>query len=384
MNKKFIFSEEFGKIDEKLVETAGKSWEGQKRYIFQLYSRKIACAVLIIVLGFAMASNSGVQAAVKEFTTKIGEILGFRKDVSSYTEIINQTQTINGVSLTLKEVIVDNRLLLVAVETDFIKNEKTPALWINYEKTIINGKQYLPCQSISSNGINEEMLELESNIVLTEVYDEQILSDNNANIHLVIEAGEKAPLPGQKFDSMAEFIYDFTVTPDELTAKTIKQNLNIQIPVPETASGGLTLQELTLNDLYCQVIATGITWNEEFSNQYELKLKGTDNFGNPVSLLQGNFRSENELGFATDFFGDYEYGQVIEKDNFQMSVPDKECSYMDLQLYKRKLQWEQETIIDEDDEFYSEDLIQKIPPMEENYGWEPVGAPFRITIAHNQ
>ena len=39
------------------------------------------------------AGNSHVQAAVKEFTTKIGELMGFSKDLSAYTEVINQVQT---------------------------------------------------------------------------------------------------------------------------------------------------------------------------------------------------------------------------------------------------------------------------------------------------
>lgn len=383
MKNEFIFSEEFGKIDDELVKSAGMEWAGQRFDVFRLYRHKIACAILIVVLGFAMAGNSGVQAAVKEFTTKIGDILGFAKDLSSYTDVINQTQTQNGISLTLKETIVDDRVLMVSVEADFAENGKKPSLWINHEKTTINGKNYTPCRtSVSSEvTVKEETFGLGPNTVLTEVYDEQIVSAGIVNIHLVIEAGETAPLPGQKSDSMAEFVYDFTAAADELATRTVKQNLDISIPVPETVSGVLSLQKLIMNDLYCQIIASGITWDETFSNQYELKLKGTDSYGNPVSLLQENFRSENELGFATDFWGDYEAGQVIDEDDFQMSVPDKDCSYLDLQLYKRKLQWK-ETILDEDDEYYLTDSVQVIPSEEENYGWEPVGEPFRITITH--
>ena len=109
MKREFDFAAAFGEIDEKLVEEAGKEWKRGKGSVFRLYSRKIACAVAAVVLCLAMAWNSSVQAAVKAFTTKIGEAFGFTKDLSSYTELIDQTQTINGISLTLKEVIVDDR-----------------------------------------------------------------------------------------------------------------------------------------------------------------------------------------------------------------------------------------------------------------------------------
>lgn len=176
---------------------------------------------------------------------------------------------------------------------------------------------------------------------------------------------------------------DFTCTADEIAASTIRQNPHITIPVPGTDSGYLSLDEFTMNDLYCRIIASGITNDEDFLNQYELKLKGTDNLGNPVSLLQGNFRYENELSFATSFSGDFEFGQVVGENEFQMSLPDKDCSYLELQLYKRKLKWKQEAVIQEDSETYPAQSIQEIPSKEENYGWEPVGEVFRIVVTSN-
>lgn len=88
MKKEFDFSKEFGEIDENLVENAGKEWSRKKYDVFQLYSRKIAGVAILAMVCIAAMSNSRVQAAVREFTTKIGEVLGFAKDLSSYTEII--------------------------------------------------------------------------------------------------------------------------------------------------------------------------------------------------------------------------------------------------------------------------------------------------------
>ncbi|MDC7286469.1 DUF4179 domain-containing protein [Blautia schinkii] len=379
MIKEFDFSKEFGEIDEELIESAGNKWSGQKRYVIQLYERKIACAVMIVALGVALASNSKVQAAVSQLTTKISEMFGFSKDLTSYTEIIDEKQTKNGIPLTVKEVVVDNRVILVLVETDFVKNGKTPALWINYEKTTINGRQYLPSQTFASEGGEAEILNEQKTTTLAVVYDDPILSADRADIHLVIEAGDTVRLPGQKLDSMAEFSYDFTCTAEEIAASTIRQNPNITIPVQVIESGNLSLDEFIMNDLYCQIVASGISPDEEFSERYELKLKGTDSFENPVSLLQGNFRNKNELVFATNFSGDYEFGDIVEEDEFQMSVPDKDCSYVELQLYMRELNWKQETVIQYGGEYYPA-MIQEIPSKEDNYGWEPVGERFRIAI----
>ena len=110
MKQEFDFLREFGEIDESLVENAGREWNRKKYGVFQLYSRKIAGVAILAMICIAAMSNSRVQAAVREFTTKIGEILGFAKDLSPYAEMIDQTQTKNGISLTLKEVILKGKM----------------------------------------------------------------------------------------------------------------------------------------------------------------------------------------------------------------------------------------------------------------------------------
>lgn len=100
--------------------------------------------------------------------------------------------------------------------------------------------------------------------------------------------------------------------------------------------GNLILKELAMNDLHSRITALGVTPDDKWLNEYELKLKGTDSFGNPVSFEGAGFGPENELRFETSVFGDYEEGDVVDEDNFQMSLPDKNCQYLDLQLYQRK------------------------------------------------
>ncbi len=390
MKREFDFAAAFGEIDEKLVEEAGKEWKRGKGSVFRLYSRKIACAAAAVVLCLAMAWNSSVQAAVKAFTTKIGEAFGFTKDLSSYTELIDQTQTINGISLTLKEVIVDDRVLMVSVRTDFGQDEKG-ALWINQEQTMINGQKHMIYESMESAGSDINVFESERDSVLALVYEEQILPEGEVTVHLVLEAqkmintGDAYVMePNESFIGDAEFVYDFVVTPEELKAKTVRQELDITVAASGADRKDLTFRELTMNDLYCKITAEGLTWDAPWPNQYELKLKGTDSLGNPVSLDGGRFLNETEMLFVTDFFGDYEAGQVIDDKEFYLSVPDKDCEYLDLQLYERKIIWNGEETIDEDDEYASQVLTEGAETYagEENYGWKPVGEPIRIVIEH--
>lgn len=398
MKKEFDFAKEFGEIDEKLVENAGKEWKRPKCSVFQLYSRKIASVAVIAVLCLVVVlCNSSVQASVRSFTTKIGEAFGFTKDLSSYAEIVNQTQTVNGISLTLKEVIVDDRVLMVSVHTD--AKQEMLALWINQEKTLINGEKHMVYETMETAGNDGDVYAPQRDTVLAQIYEDQILPEGEVNVHLVLEAGE-ADLEGGEGE--AEFVYDFVITAEELKSKTIKQELEMVIGEPGVEKRNLTLKELTMNDLYCRITVTGITRDDDWANWYDLKLKGKDSLGNPVTLTGGNFISDDEMLFVTHFFGDYEDGEVIGEDELLMSVPDKDCEYLDLQLYERKIILDDTEEVSEDVEEVLEDVegvledveevsddteevfaVPKAGDAQEDYGWEPVGEPFCIPIKRN-
>lgn len=381
MKKEFDFAKEFAEIDEKLVEEAGKEWKRPKHYIFQLYSRKIASVAMIAILCLVALSNSSVQASVREFTTKIGEALGFTKDLSSYAEILNQTQTVNGISLTLKEVIVDDRILMVSVHTD--AEQETLALWINQEKTCINGQKHMTYESMETGGIDVDIFEPRRDTVLVQIYEDQILPEGEVKVHLVLEAGEMDLGYGK---GAAEFVYDFVVSAEELKAKTVSRELDVTIGEPGVDKRNLNIKELRMNDLYCRMTVTGITRDDDWANWYELKLKGKDSLGNPVTLTGGRFISDNEMLFVTDFFGDYENGEDIGENAFQMSVPDKDCDYLDLQLYERKIVLDDTAeIVDDDEEHVSLEFEdeQEVSAQKENDVWEPVGEPFRISLTQN-
>lgn len=385
--KLFDFSTEFGEIDVRLIEAARGPWTVNKYHVLQLYSRKLVSAAAILLLCIILAGNSTVQAAMEQFTTRIGEILGFTKNLSSYTEIIDQTQTKNDCSVTLNEIILDDHKLLLSLSVSSSSSEETPGIWIDTEKTTINGQLCQSFESMCAEKWNEDPdTARPDGILLGQSFDHLTLPEGEVPIHLVLNVDAAPSISAEHSELVTEFVYDFTIIPETLKAATVKQPLNISITGGD--DGRIELKELTMNDLYCRIVASGITWDDTWANDYELKLKGKDSFGNPVVLNGGGFVSEKEMRFETSFFGDYEDSGPIRPEDFHMSVPDKDSTYLDLQLYARKIIWNPETepVIpnagDPDDGFYFQEsaVASEWYAHKKNHGWEPVGKGFRIHL----
>ena len=187
--------------------------------------------------------------------------MGFSKDLSAYTEVINQVQTKSGISLTINEVILDNYSLIVSVKPDYEEKKKESLyLWINDEKTLINGKRY---QSFSSTtGLMDldsyTKYEMDTEMVLMQEYDGVELPAGETEIHLVLDVGSSAPISEKnRSENITEFVYDFTITAEQLKEQTIRKKMNMEI------SGGdgcnLILKELAMNDLHSRITALGVT-----------------------------------------------------------------------------------------------------------------------------
>ena len=91
--KKFDFSKEFGNIDPKYISEAEGEWKGKKRVWTPSFWSKLAAACVILALISTVLSNPKVQAAIKNLALSIGETLGFQKEIESYTEVLNMSQT---------------------------------------------------------------------------------------------------------------------------------------------------------------------------------------------------------------------------------------------------------------------------------------------------
>ena len=80
---------------------------------------------MIVTLGSVIFSNPHIQAAIKNITLSIGETLGFPKGIESYTEVLNTSKEDKGITVTLKEVVLDNGVLLTKVQKKHLPGKRT-------------------------------------------------------------------------------------------------------------------------------------------------------------------------------------------------------------------------------------------------------------------
>ena len=267
--KKFDFSKEFGNIDPKYIEEAEREWSEKKENRRPKGWSKAAAACVIVTLGSVIFSNPHIQAAIKNITLSIGETLGFPKGIESYTEVLNTSKEDKGITVTLKEVVLDNGVLLTKVHaektssgqkgTDDVQDAWTFAntqLDIDYQKTTINGQKieeyesghYLPYsdEDLLNIGLDENVYDavLESRFSLDGDLGE------NPEVHLVLGAYQNENL-GE--DYFAEFEFDFSIPHAELMKQTVHKKLE-DVSV-KTEEGTVKLTDFSMNKLQSIITA---------------------------------------------------------------------------------------------------------------------------------
>lgn len=347
--KKFDFSKEFSNIDPKYIEEAEREWSDKKENRRPKGWSKAAAACVIVTLGSVIFSNPHIQASIKNITLSIGETLGFPKSIESYTEVLNTSKEDKGITVTLKEVVLDNGVLLTKVHaektssgqkgTDDVQDAWTFAntqLDIDYQKTTINGQKieeyesghYLPYsdEDLLNTGLDENVYDavLESRFSLDEDLGE------NPEVHLVLGAYQNENL-GE--DYFAEFEFDFSIPHAELMKQTVHKKLeDISI---KTEEGTVKLTDFSMNKLQ-SIIAAEIPeeLEEKLYKGNEMMLMGTDSKGNQVQyeLRSNSADGKSQWSFKTSFWGMYQ----LDSDGPVLLLPDIDSDYLELQLYTRE------------------------------------------------
>ena len=347
--KKFDFSKEFGNIDSKYIEEAELEWSEKKENRRPKGWSKAAAACVIVTLGSVIFSNPHIQASIKNITLSIGETLGFPKSIESYTEVLNTSKEDKGITVTLKEVVLDNGVLLTKVhaektssgqkDTDDVQDDWTFAntqLDIDYQKTTINGQKieeyesghYLPYsdEDLLNTGLDENVYDavLESRFSLDEDLGE------NPEVHLVLGAYQNENL-GE--DYFAEFEFDFSIPHEELMKQTVHKKLE-DVSV-KTEEGTVKLTDFSMNKLQ-SIITAEIPeeLEEKLYNGNEMMLMGTDSKGNQVQyeLRSNSADGKSQWSFKTSFWGMYQ----LDSDGPVLLLPDINSDYLELQLYTRE------------------------------------------------
>ena len=347
--KKFDFSKEFGNIDPKYIEEAEREWSEKKENRRPKGWSKAAAACVIVTLGSVIFSNPHIQAAIKNITLSIGETLGFPKSIESYTEVLNTSKEDKGITVTLKEVVLDNGILLTKVHaektssgqkgTDDVQDAWSLAntqLDIDYQKTTINGQKieedekghYLPYseEDLLISGLDENVYDA----VLESRFSTDGDLGENPEVHLVLGAYRDENL-GE--DYFAEFEFDFSIPHEELMKQTVHKKLeDVSI---ETDEGTIKLTDFSMNKLQSTMTAEiPEELAEKLYNNYEMILVGTDSKGNQVQYELSNESGDGKphWSFKTSFWGMYQ----LDSDGPVLLLPDIDSDGLELQLYARE------------------------------------------------
>ena len=392
--KKFDFSKGFGNIDPKYISEAEGEWKGKKRVWVPSFWSKLAAACVILVLISIVLSNPKVQAAIKNLALSIGETLGFQKEIESYTEVLNMSQTDHGITANLKEVVLDEGVLLFRVHAEIdaskenqqeksvdISSFKNTGITLDMDKTTINGQkldeymnaEYSPYSVDDLLDADADRDEEEYDRVQEYRFHAPTDLGENPEVHLVLNAFDYDDWE----KSLAEFVFDFNISREKILKQTTNKELeNIFV---ETEEGTVTLKDIFLNKLQSSISADV---PENLFQKYEVELRGTDSKGNRVRY---DLKDDAETGaisrvwkFKTDFWRTY----GTAGDDERPEIPDPDSEYLELQLYLKSDDIMEGSVTKEydlDDDTYAEEE-GKVYDVADDSEWKAVGEKIRIDI----
>ena len=394
--KRFDFSKEFGNIDPKYISEAEGEWKDKKRDWAPSFWSKLAAACVILALISTVLSNPKVQAAIKNLALSIGETLGFQKEIESYTEVLNLSQTDRGITTNLKEVVLDEGVLLFRVHAEIDnskKNEqeksakissfKNTGITLDMGKTTVNGQkldeymnaEYSPYAVDDLLDADADNDEKEYDRVQEYRFHAPTDIGENPEIHLVLNAFDYDDWE----KSVAEFTFDFNISREKILKQTTNKELeNISV---ETEEGTVTLKDIFLNKLQSSISADV---PEKLFQKYDVELCGTDSKGNKVRYeLKDDAETEaisRVWKFKTDFWRTY--GSA--GDDERPEIPDSDSEYLELQLYLKSddmIESSVTKVYDLDDDTYAEEEGKVYDVADDSEcEWKAVGEKIRIDI----
>ena len=392
--KKFDFSKGFGNIDPKYISEAEGEWKEKKNVWIASFWSKLAAACVILALISTVLSNPKVQAAIKNLALSIGETLGFQKEIEPYTEALNISQTDHGITANIKEVVLDEGVLLFRVHAEIDnskKNEqekaerisffKNTGITLDMDKTTVNGQkldeymnaEYSPYSVDDLLNADADRDEEEYDRVQEYRFHAPTNLGENPEVHLVLNACDY----DEWEKSVAEFTFDFNISREKILKQTTNKELeNISV---ETEEGTVILKDIFLNRLQSSISADV---PEKLFHKYDVELRGTDSKGNKVRYeLKDDAPTEaisRNWKFKTDFWR--RYGSA--GDDERPEIPDPDSEYLELQLYLKFEDIMESSVIkayDLDDDTYAEEE-GKVYDAGDDSAWKAVGEKVRIDI----
>lgn len=337
---RFKFLEAMGNIDDELIYQSCQPWQKKRgSRILGFHPAKAAvCAVLVLTLCITGIFHPQVKAAIRHFTTKIAEIMGVSNDLLLYTDIIGASQTEEGVTVTLEEVILAENHLYAAFRIDWEdglelgKDMQSPDIGIGHD-TKFNGVEIA---TVSSEIWIPEM-EADSgnsqNVLAAFVYNDDSLPYDISEVELEMQVFLTADWQGEGIP----FTFHFSTSKEELQKDTFSMTVDYELK----ASGGaaLRLQKFQFNQVFSQISArpNEIFYERMFDKGYILL--GTDSEGNPLRY---------------EMSGGWEDNLIFECIG---TLPSADSEWVELQLYEAEIPSSEEEEISQDNSVTNQQTI---------------------------
>lgn len=335
-------------VDEGMIYEAGQPWIGEKKKGLVSWGTRAACVLLVAVMGITGIFHEQVAAAISKFTSYLSEWLGNERNLLPYTEVLDQSQTDNGVSMTLKEVILDGNRMLVSVETDFEEEEKRAVdfecLWAYIGAVWINGEYMDSLDIIGSQTENPNQY------IMGYSFEEGAVPDDMSEVKLLTylantnEDGMNEPV--------AEFTFSFAVTKEQLQAETAVIPIDVDMKTEEGIT--LHLEDLVYTDISSRIRVScsddpRIWYGEGEGRWYDIpySLEIEDDQNNRMAYYPvGNYYEEEA---PSEILYESDWG----------TPPAADAGYLKIRLYKQEYApYSEDTTKKQKDE---EDFIPEFP-----------------------
>lgn len=221
-----------------------------------------ACCVFLIAGMAAGPFKSQVKAAAKLISYNISSALGLKKDLTPYENIVNQSVTNDGVTITLNNVILTKDSLIVSF------TEYAPQSDVQFQPigTIyVNGQHY----SYSAGGGSIELEDGTMESVMEYGFTHANTADT-LDIELIVQDVTET--------HKGTWNFAFQATGSQLSADTQEVALDTAFVLPDSS-------QVHLDTLSVSPIGPRIYFTLSGSmNNYDMKLEGEDDLGNPVAF----------------------------------------------------------------------------------------------------
>lgn len=249
-----------------------------------------AAVFCLVIAGTAVGPvRQSVYAGMKVVTYNLAQMMGISKDLEPYKTVVGTTVSKHGYSVTLNEVVLDEESMYVTYTLTVPEKMETVEDEMSYHEYMdiyINGRMASLARSGGTIKADDYNLVSDCKIEIPDI-------DTAQNLDLEMRYSVNGEEIGE---------FNFTASGEELALDTLT------VPVDETAvlpdGSRVTFEKYTSNAMGQCIYFTKTSKDYD----YDLKLKGEDNLGNPVEFTvryseqnQGRMEVETiDNGFVND------------------------------------------------------------------------------------